>query len=144
MDCIVRALRPDDIDRIASIDRKITGRSRTEWYRNRVARAEGVQLSLCAEQDGLVVGAMLATVQYGEFGVPEPMAILDTVVVDPSLAGQGVGRAMLEQLLGNLRGLRVDRVRTEVNWDERDLMAFLQRSGFAPAPRMVLELSLED
>jgi len=139
MDCIVRALRPDDVERIAAIDRKITGRSRSEWYRGRIAK-EGVQLSLCAEVDGIVVGAMLAAVQYGEFGVPEPMAILDTVVVDPGLSGKGVGTALLEQLLRNLRALRVDRIRTEVNWDERDLMAFLQRSGFAPAPRMVLEL----
>jgi len=143
MDCIVRALSAKDLDRIAAIDRKITGRSRSEWYRNRIA-AGGVQLSLAAEQDGVVVGAMLASVQYGEFGVPEPIAILDTVVVEPGLAGQGIGRAMLEQLLQNLGGLRVERIRTEVNWDERDLMAFLQRSGFAPAPRMVLELGLAD
>ena len=92
--------------------------------------------------DGCLVGAVLGSLHYGEFGQPEPIAVLDTILVDPGFARQGIGTALLEQLVKNLRALGIDRLRTEVAWDEHDLGRFLGRQGFAPAPRLVLELRL--
>jgi hypothetical protein len=40
--------------------------------------------------------------------------------------------------MANLRTLQVDRVRTEVNWNDLSLLAYLDRAGFAPAQRIVL------
>ena len=48
-----------------------------------------------------------------------------------------------EQLVRNLVALGIERLRTEVAWDEHDLNQFLGRRGFTPAPRLVLELSLD-
>lgn len=141
----VRVLTADDHARIVKIDERITGRARGEWYRQRLRRAlneSALNLSLGADLDGRLVGALMGTLQYGEFGTPEPVAVLDTIIVDPDYASRGVGRALVDQLVKNLRGLRVERIRTEVDWSERALMGFLARAGFKPVPRLVLELGL--
>lgn len=39
----------------------------------------------------------------------------------------------------DLAALRIERVRTEVGWNEQELVGFLGRAGFAPVPRLVLE-----
>jgi GNAT superfamily N-acetyltransferase len=138
----VRALRSEDLERLVRIDRQITGRNRRLWYEGKLQRAlaeTDVRISLGAEIDGLLVGALLGSLFYGEFGQPEPAAVLDTILVDRNFGGRGVGTAMLEQLLLNLRGLGIERLRTEVSWDERELTGFLARRGFRPLPRFVLE-----
>ncbi len=144
-DLIIRTLRSGDTPRLVRMDQEISGRSRQAWYEKKVQRAlqeADVNISLGAEVDGLLAGALLGSVQYGEFGQPEPIAILDTMLVDKAFARQGIGSAMLEQLLKNLSGLRIARLRTEVAWNELDLIAFFGRSGFVPAPRLVLELDV--
>ena len=144
---IVRTLTAADAPRLVRIDQEITGRNRTEWYVGKLKRAlveSDIRISLGAERDGILVGAVLGSLQYGEFGVPEPVAVLDTVLVEPALRGQGIGDALLDQLARNLNALGIRRVRTEVGWDEHELNRVLGRRGFVPAPRLVLELALPE
>ncbi len=141
----IRTLRAADCPRLVSMDYAITGRKRQAWYEGKLKRAlseADVKISLGAELDGMLVGALLGSVLYGEFGQPEPVAILDTVLVDRGFARRGIARALLEQLLFNLAGLRIERLRTEVGWNEQELIGFFARSGFAPVPRLVLELAV--
>lgn len=143
-DIVLRNLVAQDLDRLAKIDQKLTGRSRRTWYEGRLKRAlaeTDINVSLGAVSDGLLVGAVLANVHFGEYGLPEPVAVLDTVLVDPEFRGRGIGQSLLSQLLKNLEGLRIERVRTEVAWDEIDLVGFLGKAGFRPVPRLVLERS---
>jgi predicted N-acetyltransferase YhbS len=138
----IRTLRPGDCPRLVKIDQEISGRSRQAWYEGKIRRAlqdADINISLGAELDGMLVGAVLGSVHFGEFGQPEPVAVLDTVLVDPAFGRRGVGRALVEQLLLNLAGLHIERLRTEVAWTELDLLGFFARSGFAPVPRLVLE-----
>ena len=142
----VRTLVPGDAPRLVRIDQRLTGRNRSAWYEGKLKRALGesdVRISLGAELDGFLVGAVLGSLQYGEYGQPEPIAILDTILVDPDCAGRGVGRGLLESLTRNLRAFGIERLRTEVAWDEHALNRFLGKAGFVPAPRLVLELRLE-
>jgi ribosomal protein S18 acetylase RimI-like enzyme len=139
---VIRNLRPEDCPRLVAIDEKITGRRRTMWYEGKLKRAleeSDLQVSLGAEVDNLLVGAMFAAVHYGEFGQPEPLAVLDTVLVDPAFAGRGIARAIFEQLLRNLTALRIERLRTEVAWNDHELVAFFGSMGFEPTTRLVLE-----
>lgn len=141
----VRRLRADDLPRLVRMDERLTGRRRQAWYEGKLQRAlqdSDVQVSLGAELDGILVGAMLGSLHYGEFGLPEPAAVLDTLLVDRDFTRRGVARAMLGQLVKNLRGLRIERLRTEVSWDERELTAFFAHNGFRPVPRLVLELDV--
>lgn len=142
MDCTIFTLTPSDLDRLTLLDAKLTGRRRKEWFSGRLASTD-VQMSLGAQVDGSLVGALLGSVHYGEFGQPEPVAVLDTILVDPRFSGRGIAHHLLDQLMKNLAGLRVDRVRTELSWEEQDLLGFLAHEGFQPVPRLVLERAVE-
>jgi ribosomal protein S18 acetylase RimI-like enzyme len=142
---LVRTLRPSDLEAVIRIDAKNVGRRRDEFFKMKLAQnlaESGIKVSLAAELDGAFVGFLLSRVFYGEFGCPEPVAVLDTFGVNPDFQRRGVGHALLHQLRTNLKGLGVGLLRSEVRWDEFDLLAFFQREGFQPAPRLCLDLEL--
>lgn len=138
---VVRLLTRSDLDRLVRMDQAWSGRNRAKFLEGKLGRAldADVRISLGAITDDALVGAILGTVHYGEFGQAEPIAILDTLLVDKGYLRRGIGRAMFDQLVKNLAALRIERVRTEVSWDEQELIGFLAAEGFAPAPRLVLE-----
>lgn len=143
----VRNLRPDDLERVIALDARNTGRRREEYFRIKLQQnlvETGVKVSLACEIGGLFCGFLLARVFYGEFGMSEPTAFLDTIDVHPDFRQRGAGRAMLRQLCTNLAALGVGRLRTEVDWDEQALWGFFHREGFRPAPRLCLDLDLAE
>jgi ribosomal protein S18 acetylase RimI-like enzyme len=137
----IRSVAEGDLDALITIDRRITGRNRSRYFERKLAEAlleSDVRVSLVAEQDGAVVGFVMARVDFGEFGRMEPTAVMDTIGVDPQYRHLGVGRALLSQLLVNLETLRVERIRTEVDWRDRELLGFLDRCGFHPSQQLCL------
>ena len=142
----VRTMREGDLRAIVAIDRRITGRDRSTYFESKLAEAlheSDVRVSLIAERDGGPVGFIMARVDFGAFGRIEPTAVLDTVGVDPDCQDLGIGRALLSQLLINLMTLRVEHIRTELGWRERDLLAFLDHCGFRPAQQICFEYTVE-
>jgi ribosomal protein S18 acetylase RimI-like enzyme len=101
-----------------------------------------VRVSLVADLDSVPVGFIMARVDLGEFGRVETTAVLDTIGVDPDYQNQGVGHALVSQLLANLGTLRVEKVRTEVDWQDYGLLAYLGRSGFRPSQQLCFNRSL--
>jgi ribosomal protein S18 acetylase RimI-like enzyme len=95
-----------------------------------------------AERDERPVGFIRARVDLGEFGRFEPTAVIDTIGVDVDCRGLGIGRALLSQLLVNLSTLRIERVRTEIDWRDRELLAFLDHCGFHPAQELCFERTI--
>ncbi|MGZ8331149.1 MAG: GNAT family N-acetyltransferase [Rhodoplanes sp.] len=141
----VRSLRESDLKALIAIDRRITGRDRSGYFERKLSEAlheSDVRVSLVAEADGRPVGFIMARVDLGEFGRIEAAAVMDTIGVDPDYAGHGVGRALLSQLLANLATLRVDNILTEVDWADRELMAYLDRCGFRPSGRLSFDCLL--
>lgn len=135
----VRSMEEGDLAAIIGIDRKITGRDRTSYYRHKMAEAineSGVRVSLVAEVDGQFAGFVMARVDYGEFGRTVAAAVIDTIGVNPAFAHRNVGRALLSQLLTNLASLRAERVYIPLDWDNFGLLAFLKRIGFRPSQRL--------
>lgn len=142
---VVRTLEAKDLDAIVRIDRESMGRPRREYYEIKVRQAlEDAKLhtSLVALVDDHVVGFVLAHLHYGEFGQVEPVAVIDSIGVDPRFRGKSVGEALMRQLEMNLRALRVERLETQVGWDQRELLSFLATRGFGPAPVFHLRLEL--
>ena len=142
----VRTMSEADLAALIDIDRRITGRDRSAYFERKLADAlheSDVRVSLVAEWDGVPVGFIMARVDFGDFGRMEPTAVLDTLGVDPDCRNQGVGRALLSQLLVNLMTLRVERIRTEVDWQERDLLGFLDRYGFQPAQQLCFDRAID-
>jgi ribosomal protein S18 acetylase RimI-like enzyme len=141
----VRSLKKDDLSAIIALDKRVTGRDRSGYYQRTVREAlhdSGVRLSMIAESDAAPIGFIMARVDYGEFGETATEAVMDTLGVHPEFAGRRIGSALMRQLLANLQILRVERVRTEVRWDELELLAFLKRQGFKPSQRLSLTLAL--
>jgi len=141
----VRSMLESDLRPIVAIDRRITGRDRSAYLERKLKEAlheSDVRVSLVAERDGGPAGFIMARVDFGEFGRVEPTAVLDTIGVDPDYRDLGVGRALLSQLLINLSTLRVEYIRTELDWRERDLLGFLDHCGFSPAQELCFEYSV--
>ena len=144
---VVRGLRAEDLEPVIVLDSKNIGRRRDEYFKLKLQQhltETGIKVSLAAEIADCFCGFLLARVYYGEFGAPEPAAVLDTFGVHPDFRRQGVGTALLQQLIKNLDGLRVSRLQTEVSWDDPELLAFFHRQGFRPANRFCLDLDLTE
>ncbi len=141
----VRALDAADLDRIVAIDRARTGTERRDYIARKLHESlheTGVRVSLVAEIDGFPAGFVMARVDFGEFGHAAPEAELDTLGVDPGHGGRGVGRALMERLIASLAALRVETLRTELDWNDTGLIGFFDHMGFAPAQRLVLARAL--
>jgi GNAT superfamily N-acetyltransferase len=139
---LVRKLGLGDVEAVVRIDEASTGLRRVDFYHQRIERSlneSSVHLSLAAEMDGMVVGFVTVSFFFGEFGMAEPVAVLDAIGVHPDYRRAQVGQAMLEQLERNLQALRVERLRTEVDWDRFELLSFMRKMDFAPAARLCLE-----
>lgn len=104
----VRAMRPEDLPQICRIDRQITGRDRHDYIEAKLGEAmddSAIRVSLTARLDGAIVGFLMARADLGDFGRTEPVAVLDTIGVDPVYAQRGIGHALLSQLFANLGAL---------------------------------------
>jgi len=135
----VRSLAPADVEDVARIDRRLTGRDRRDYMRTKLdeALAEAtLRVSLIARKENTAAGYLMASADYGDFGRAEPAAVIDTIGVDPNFARQGVARALLSQLFLNLRALRIERVETLVGTRNADLFAFLAAAGFHSGERL--------
>lgn len=143
---LVRTMNEHDLGAVVAIDAAALGRRRPRYFElmlERAVKQAALQVSLAAEVDGRVVGFVIASLYYGEYGVSEPTASMESIGVDPAYRHRHVGKALLRQLQLNLSALRVTTLRTEVSWDDFDLLTFLKKEGFAPAPRLCLDCVLD-
>jgi ribosomal protein S18 acetylase RimI-like enzyme len=142
---MIRSLTPEDLDPVVRIDQKITGNDHRAFFQRKfqeVLFESGVRISLVAEVDGMVVGFMMARVDFGEFGRTASEAVIDMLGVARAFRSQQVGHALLSQLLTNLASLQVESVRSEVEWNNFGLLGFLESCGFVPSQRLALSCNL--
>ncbi len=142
----VRTMRETDLDAIVRIDAIASGRRRPRYFElmiERSVRQAALQVSLVAETEGIVVGFLLASLFYGEYGLTEPTSSIESIGVDPAYRGHGVGHRLMHQLRINLGALGVSTLRTEVGWDELELLGFFRSEGFRPAARLCLDCSID-
>jgi len=135
----VRSLSDKDLDAVVRIDRRLTGHDRSAYMRHKLEEAladSGIRVSLVARIEDSIAGYLMASADYGDFGRTEPVAIIDTVGVDPGFAHRGVGHALLSQLFINLGALRIERVETVLAKENLDLLEFFYHAGFGPSERL--------
>jgi ribosomal protein S18 acetylase RimI-like enzyme len=143
---VVRAMRREDLDAIVAIDAAASGRRRPRYFElmlQRSVQMAGLQISLVAETEGVPAGFLIGSLYYGEYGVTEPSASIDAIAVAPRFRGRHIGKALLRQLRLNLGALHIAWLRTEVSWDDFELLAFFKKHGFSPARRLCLECALD-
>lgn len=138
---LARSMVQEDLPALIRIDGKLTGRDRTRFFQSKMQEMlneSGIRVSLVVEQGGAVVGYAMARLDYGDFGRVEPSAVLDTIGVHPDYTGQGLGRTLLCQLLGNLAALQVNSVSTQLQWRDISLLEFLSSCDFQPTQDLLL------
>jgi GNAT superfamily N-acetyltransferase len=142
----VRLMRADDIDAVVRIDAQATGRARPRYFELMLQRAltfAGLQISLIAEVDSRVAGYLIGSLYYGEYGMTEPTASIDAIGVESGMRRNRIAHELFEQLRRNVAAIGATSIRTEVEWSRFELLAFLRSEGFAPAPRLCLERTVD-
>jgi ribosomal protein S18 acetylase RimI-like enzyme len=137
----IRALTPDDMERVVAIDRVLSGRVRRGFYESRLRAAlkePDSFIYLGADTDGELAGFVMARILMGEFGADEPTAVLDAIGVEQGRHGSGLGRALMDRLHELLKRKKVAEVRSQLDWNNHALMRFLDKAGYHLAPRLVL------
>jgi ribosomal protein S18 acetylase RimI-like enzyme len=132
----VRIMAEADLPRITEIDAKARGHREQAYLEEQFAYCvgdPGMNTSLVAEADGLVVGFLLGRIFLGEFGIPSTRAVLHTIGVHPEFTGHGVAHALLSQYRKNMEALRTEAIHTLVEWDRFELLAFFKSAGFRPS-----------
>jgi predicted N-acetyltransferase YhbS len=138
----VRALNAQDVEDIIRVDQRVTGRRREAYIRELVDEAmsdSAVRASLVVRVDGIAAGFVMARADFGDYGRVEPVAVLDTIGVDPDYGHRGVGHALLSQLFANLRALGVERVETMVARENFGLLGFFYDAAFEQSQRLSFE-----
>ena len=140
----VRPLDELDIGSVVSIDERITGVYRPEFWEQRVGYylRRDPEASRVAEVDGKVVGFMLGDVRAGEFGLEEPSGWIERFGIDPQHRGRDLGKQMFEAILGHFRAAGATTVRTLVDGKDPGVAGFLKALGFSPSPLQALEIRL--
>lgn len=142
----VRPVELSDLDAIVRIDEKLSGQTRTEYWRQRleVAALRPPWMSLVAETDGRVVAFLLGWVGESEFGIAQPTAWVDLIGVDPPYRGRGVARTLLRRFVDSGRELRaVGKVATLIDLGQADVREFFTRVGFHHGPMIQMERPIE-
>jgi len=142
----LRPLKPEDLDRVVEIDARITGRSRRLFFEKRLQAALADPhgfIALAVEGAGAALtGYAIARLQNGEFGDDHRVAVLDVIGVDPDTQHSGAGTTLLEGISARLKKMNISELRTQVDWQDRDLTHFFAAAGFDLAFDQVLERPL--
>lgn len=139
----IRALRKEDLEAIVAIDEKVLGEDRRDYWERKLESINNgsSQASLVAEIEGKVVGFILGDVS-GEFGVPETIAWIDTIGIDPAYQKRGLATALARELIKILKGNGVKTIYTLVRWSDWDLLQFFHWMGFSRGDMINLELKI--
>jgi N-acetylglutamate synthase-like GNAT family acetyltransferase len=142
----MRLMKRNDLDAVAAIDALVSKQQRREYYERKIesviTNPHNINTSLVAEVDGKVVGFIMGDVYFGEFGIPETSATIDTIGVHPDCQNRGVAHDLMDQFLTNMKAVGVKRIYTLVNWDDFSLEHFFANHKFQPSKRINLELQL--
>jgi L-amino acid N-acyltransferase YncA len=143
----VRPLKADDLERMIAIDRGHTGRTRRRLFEKRLAAAAAspddfIHVGLVA--NGKLVGFAFARMLHGEFGRAQDVAALDLFGVERASEHHGHGHKLMQVLTETMKKRGVKQLHSETDWNNHALVGFFDATGFALAPRLVLERSVAE
>jgi ribosomal protein S18 acetylase RimI-like enzyme len=146
-DVEIRVMKESDVEAVTEIDYKVFGKRRPQYYERKIAEIlnqESGRLvtSLVAEVTGKVTGFIMGSVYLGEFGIPETIAYIDTIGVDPDYQRQGIAGYLLEEFKTTAQKAGVNKIHTLVNWANTDLLGFFASAGFVAANTLNLKMEL--
>lgn len=140
----IRAMKYDDLDAIVDIDTRVLGKSRPEYWQMKLELADkrSPLTSLVAEVEGKLVGFIMGDASGWEYGIPESVGWIDTIGVHPGYQKKGVARALMSEMIDNLKKVGVNTIYTFVNWRDWGLLQFFDAMGFTRGDMINLELKV--
>jgi ribosomal protein S18 acetylase RimI-like enzyme len=140
----IRSMRSADRVAIIALDALIRGAARATYFERRLsvieqASAADRHILLVAEQDGAIVGFVMGTLAYGEFGLTETAAVLDSIGVHPRAQRRSVGRELVTAFLAAGARGGAERAYTHVDWQNWSLLKFFEELGFQLGTTIPLE-----
>jgi flavin-dependent dehydrogenase/ribosomal protein S18 acetylase RimI-like enzyme len=144
-DILIRNMTVRDIDQVLRIDEKITGKPHAAYYESKAASyiSRGPDYCLVAEHRDRVVGFVLGDVRGWEFAA-ELSGWMEIIGVDPEYHGQGISRALMNELFTRFKRAGVKVVNTMVNWNDGDLIDYFRAAGFDRGEYVNLVKRVED
>lgn len=143
---VIRNLRREDFGAVVHIDSLASGYIRNRYFERKFKRVFGedaqLLISLVAEMGGKVVGYIMGEANTGEYGIPEPVASVDTIGVDADYQRLGIGRILLEDYCALAAKAGIQLMTTLVSEEDPELIAFFQSYHFQKARMVALDRSL--
>lgn len=140
-----RPLTVDDIDSIIRIDEQILRRKRSQLFHQQLREQieKHGDESLCAvTSDGKLVGYLIAETKVYIYGTDDLSAWIILLGVDPDYQDQGVGTALVKQVIAYFAQKGIKTIRTVTAWNWGDLVEFFSSIGFDLSTYLALELKI--
>lgn len=143
----IRPMLPTDLEAVVDLDARVFGERRPAYFERRLAAlgrtdVVGQGIGLVAEDSGRVVGLVMGTLAYGEFGFAQITALVDSIAVHPEHQRRGIGRQLSAAFIAEA-GLRDAReVYTLVSWNAWDMLRFFDSLGFSLAGTVPLRMAV--
>jgi predicted N-acetyltransferase YhbS len=144
----IRAMERADLAVVAELDALVFGVMRSAYFERRLAAlnendADARMISLVADYQDAVIGFVMGTLAYGEFGLTQVTVILDSIAVHPRYQQQGIGRQLIEAFIKRSSFQGAAAVYTLVNWDSWMLLKTFHALGFVLASTIPLERRID-
>jgi ribosomal protein S18 acetylase RimI-like enzyme len=130
-DLTIRKLNGEDARDVSRINAMITREPEKDEFRRMVeelAQSTG-NMSYVAEYQGKIVGYMITYLLFGGFGIEKSAWIAD-LGVEPKFMGQGIGKAIANEIFKFYSDKKIKNIYTSVRWDSTDLLSFFKTLGF--------------
>jgi len=144
----IRPMRQLDLSIVVELDAHAFGSTRPAYFERRLvvlesADAETRAIFLVAVYQDQVIGFVMGTLAYGEFGLTQVTAILDSIAVHPGYQHQGIGQKLAEDFMQRSAKQGASAIYTLVNWDNWTLLKVFHALGFELASTIPLERRID-
>jgi predicted N-acetyltransferase YhbS len=144
----IRPMRQADLALVVELDAHAFGSARPAYFERRLAVLDAADagtraIFLVAVYRDQVIGFVMGTLAYGEFGLTQVTAILDSIAVHPHYQHQGVGQQLTEAFIKQSARQGASAVYTLVNWDNWTLLKVFHALGFVLASTIPLERRID-
>ena len=141
----IRPLSEHDLEYIVRIDEQISGLRRADHWETRITYAirRDAEGSWVAEEDGRVVGFLMADVRGEEYGFSRPTGWLEVLAVRPEHRRKDIASSLMAKAILRFRAQGVKDIRTLVGDSHPGLRQFFENAGFQAEPVAVLHKKLE-
>jgi N-acetylglutamate synthase-like GNAT family acetyltransferase len=130
---IIRNARPDDAARIAELYRQLVSNPAVMVQPERISAISGhpnTALFVC-ELSGAVQGTALVSLCADVMFGSQPFAVIENVIVDEAVRGQGLGEALLRHIEAFCLASNCSKMMLLSSVQREDAHRFFERAGFA-------------